>query len=170
MCKREGCQKPENKGRRGFCHACYKKDYRERFPEKEELAKKRWFAKIKGDPEWLAKRRAYRKANQDKGVLDRRYNLRRRGISSEDFLTELLTRQGGVCAVCKGAILSTKGRTPYSGVVDHCHKTGKIRGLLHRTCNSGLGFFGDSPEHLEGAAAYLRAARRDGDIIQDELL
>ena len=45
--------------------------------------------------------------------------------------------------------------------VDHCHSTGKIRGILCRGCNHGLGQFEDSPEKLQGAIEYL--ARVYGD-------
>lgn len=49
---------------------------------------------------------------------------------------KLLKEQGGVCLVCKKPIdLSIKGEM----VADHNHLTGNIRGILHRSCNSGLG-------------------------------
>ena len=40
--------------------------------------------------------------------------------------------------------------------VDHCHKTGLIRGLLCARCNKAIGWFGDDPALLEAAALYLR--------------
>ncbi len=58
--------------------------------------------------------------------------------------------QGGVCAICKEpcsrGVLS----------VDHDHTTGKVRGLLCRDCNSGLGSFRDNPAHLSAAIRYLQ--------------
>ena len=51
----------------------------------------------------------------------------------------LKTKQGGNCAVCKKPInLQVMGnKSDY--VVDHCHETGVIRGVLHRSCNASLG-------------------------------
>lgn len=51
----------------------------------------------------------------------------------------LKTKQDGLCAICKKPIdLQVMGnKSDY--VVDHCHETGEIRGVLHRSCNSAEG-------------------------------
>jgi hypothetical protein len=50
------------------------------------------------------------------------------------------------CAIC-GSL--------FDEVIDHDHITGKIRGLLCRSCNVGLGFFKDDTERLQNAIDYL---------------
>jgi len=49
-------------------------------------------------------------------------------------LKQLVAKQGHVCAICKKGFTKTDG-----AVLDHCHKTGFIRGALHRSCNGGEG-------------------------------
>lgn len=61
---------------------------------------------------------------------------------------ELSLKQNHACAIC-GRIMKDKL------FIDHCHKTGKIRGLLCPTCNAGLGFFRDDPNLLKNAVMYL---------------
>ncbi len=59
------------------------------------------------------------------------------------------------CAVC-GRKLGP--RTPH---VDHDHETGRVRGLLHGSCNRALGLLRDDPDVLESGARYLRRSRRN---------
>ena len=60
--------------------------------------------------------------------------------------------QGGVCAIC-GRPETRKRLKRLS--IDHDHSTGEVRALLCSDCNAGLGRFGDDPERLRSAAAYL---------------
>lgn len=70
------------------------------------------------------------------------------GLTKEEL--DLLLAQHAVCAICRSEDWGSKGPQ-----VDHCHTTGKVRGILCINCNNGLGRFGDDPERLRRAAAYL---------------
>jgi hypothetical protein len=71
------------------------------------------------------------------------------GLSTADY-NAMLRRQNGACAICRQ-------KSAERLCVDHCHKTNRVRGLLCRKCNTGLGCFGDDPERIEAAIAYLQA-------------
>jgi hypothetical protein len=72
------------------------------------------------------------------------------GITDEDY-EEMLASQNGCCAICLVNVTDLSRKL----VIDHCHKSGKIRALLCATCNSALGFAKDSSEILRRAADYL---------------
>lgn len=69
------------------------------------------------------------------------------GISEQDY-SALFIKQGGACAICR----ETPGKPL---VVDHCHKTQTVRGLLCDHCNRGLRQFRDNVIFLREAAHYL---------------
>ena len=84
------------------------------------------------------------------------YSLRKYGLTTEGY-TQMFAQQGGSCAICACAIHpmgSPVGRMELAHV-DHCHTTGKVRGLLCAYCNTSLGKMRDDPERLRRAAAYL---------------
>jgi len=54
-------------------------------------------------------------------------------------------------------------------VVDHCHTTNKIRGMLCNHCNKGLGHFRDNPELLEFARIYLLSYSKDSSEAEEYL-
>jgi hypothetical protein len=71
--------------------------------------------------------------------------MERYGLAFSDWNT-LFEKQNGVCAVCL--------RRPVQ-VVDHDHKTGKVRGLLCHGCNSSLGNFFEDTDVLKRAISYI---------------
>ena len=71
----------------------------------------------------------------------------------------LLSAQGGVCGICFGREVDAKQGCLKALVVDHCHDSKEIRGLLCQPCNLMLGFSKDRPEVLEAGAEYLRTRR-----------
>lgn len=81
------------------------------------------------------------------------YTLKKKyGISLADYNKKLI-EQNGKCAICE--IDHTKCLVGLS--VDHDHSTGKVRELLCRECNSGLGKFKDRTETLLKAVEYLKS-------------
>lgn len=70
------------------------------------------------------------------------------GLTKHEYAA-LLTKQKGVCAICKQ---SDKRRL----AVDHDHGDKLVRGLLCNSCNRGIGFFKDSPLLIEAALKYVR--------------
>lgn len=77
------------------------------------------------------------------------------GITLKDY-NELHKAQAGVCALCLNPeILKDRGGNIRPLCVDHCHTTGKVRGLLCANCNLGLGHFKDNSTVLQKAIKYL---------------
>lgn len=76
---------------------------------------------------------------------------KRYGMSREQY-EALLEKQGGKCAICRSP---SPGRKAIFFCVDHCHETGKVRGLLCKRCNMGLGYFLDKTKLLRRAIKYL---------------
>lgn len=72
-------------------------------------------------------------------------------------LRQLKVHQGGLCGICQLPIdLTQKGE----GVVDHDHKTGEIRGVLHRSCNAAEGKIFNAAAAW-GAKSTMQAAVED---------
>lgn len=90
--------------------------------------------------------RAWRANNVDvrrdkAAALKRKYNM---GIDDYEAMVFLQDSKCLVCD-CVADVL----------VVDHCHETGVVRGLLCNLCNTGMGQLRDSAELLRSAARYL---------------
>jgi hypothetical protein len=78
------------------------------------------------------------------------YNLKKFGLNFDEY-QNLLQNQGGSCAICKESIESL----PKALAVDHCHASGKVRGLLCGPCNLLLGNAKDNLDILKAAIDYL---------------
>lgn len=82
-----------------------------------------------------------------------KHNLKKYGLTEEDY-NGLLEDQQGRCAICRSDE-SHRTERRYNLFVDHCHSTGKVRGLLCHHCNVGLGHFKDQQDLLTKAIEYL---------------
>lgn len=108
-----------------------------------------------------AQQKAYRKTTDKwrgsnrEAVLDRYYA--KYGLDYAKYLA-MSEAQEHKCAICNQEEINTDPRTNRVRrlAVDHCHATGKIRGLLCFACNRALGGFKDSQDLLASAINYLK--------------
>lgn len=159
----EGSKPPCACGRlvhaKGMCSACYNRNKIATDPEYRARQIDRWKKRYHADEEFRTRVKAHaRKHEKKQNPTQRRARkLRLYGITVADEQGMLL-RQNGLCQLCP--------QPPKTGrilVVDHCHETGKVRGLICKRCNTGLGFFRDNPRTFARAAAYLMAAQEPED-------
>lgn len=125
-------------GRRNRCRTCMSEVWKtgyQKDPDKDRERVKKWQL---ANPE---KRKLIQK-NCDLKTLY--------GLSLEDY-RKRLAAQDGKCEICK----SPFGVGKLGPQVDHCHTSGKIRGLLCTGCNTGLGSFKDNTFSLATAIIYL---------------
>ncbi|WP_428950971.1 endonuclease VII domain-containing protein [Streptomyces sp. cg35] len=95
--------------------------------------------------DWRTKNQERYHRSQRNATLKKKY-----GITVDDY-ERMLAEQDGCCAICPSTALEESKFFH----VDHCHATGRVRGLLCNACNRGLGQFADDPDRLRTAAAYI---------------
>ena len=121
----------------------------------------RWMAegkvsrrKRKSASYWKEYRKQWLEKNKEKVYRRQRSNELKKsfGITIEQY-DEMFKSQNGCCAICK----THRSALPISLAVDHCHISNKIRGLLCRRCNQGVGLFNDDHELMFCAAQYIQS-------------
>lgn len=100
-------------------------------------------------PRCTSHHRAFRKAQRARAHAKRVEAVY--GLAEGEY-DALLAFQGGVCALCG------KGFAKKRGAVDHNHKTGRVRGIIHGWENTIVGRIRDSAEWAENLAEYLRVS------------
>jgi len=96
----------------------------------------------------------YQEKNPLKVALsDRKHKISKKYNVSIDDYNLMFKAQKGRCAICNSNSIGRKGAKYFS--IDHCHTTGKVRGLLCHNCNVILGKIKDSKEWLKNAIKYL---------------
>ena len=115
--KQAACHPDRKHAGRGMCKSCYRRWYYEQH-----------------QTDLIAYSRTYYRthAKEQKNACKNRALLRNYGLDSVDY-DEMLRRQGYACAICKVSSDAQKL------VVDHCHRTKHVRGLLCTRCNLALG-------------------------------
>ena len=118
-----------------------RKQYREKNPKKiKEIAKKYY---LENSEEIRKNKKQYREKNLEiykNARLKRKY-----GITLEQY-NAMSQEQDNVCFICK---------QQKKLVVDHCHNTGAVRGLLCNECNTAIGFLKETPQYFINALEYL---------------
>lgn len=86
---------------------------------------------------------------------------RKFGLTEVEY-RRMFDAQGGVCAICRSPETKVQSNSRAGSralAIDHCHVTGKVRGLLCGRCNLSIGQFEDDPELLRAAADYVALQR-----------
>ena len=85
-----------------------------------------------------------------------KHNVGRYGLTLEMY-DELYISQNGECKICHCKVFTPIDNAGMNktACIDHCHDTGKVRGLLCRSCNTGIGSFKESLENIKSAVIYL---------------
>jgi len=96
--------------------------------------------------EWREANKATAKDRKRKEHLQERY-----GLTIEEC--NLMLNKNSKCPICDKEFNSNVAKD--RPCIDHCHQTGKIRGIICGTCNSGIGFFNDKPEIMLKAVEWL---------------
>lgn len=125
--------------------------------EQNNIYYKRWRELNKED--YNKKRKEWADKNREKRTRQARSShLRVKfGISLDEY-EEIFKKQNGLCAICNKKQKISKdilGRKNYNLYIDHCHKSGKIRGLLCNKCNQGIGYLCEDIEIIKKAIIYL---------------
>lgn len=137
-----------------MCCDCRKTDNAERYQKTKEIKKAR-------QREYYARKRAeilFAPDREQRLERIRNQHLQRKyGLTSEQ-LEGMRKQQDGRCAICGGEPDHRSRATQRTSVlvVDHDHRTNKVRGLLCNACNTLLGMAKDDPERLRAASEYLK--------------
>ncbi len=167
----ENCKSEAKIKARSLCSRCYDKKWYRTFPRKRQVLQEKWQGNA------ASQRKAYKATYREKhpfsaksSWLRHKYGpaiLADRQRQAELFKTPhpsavygeyiewyhvMLERQNGVCAVAGCGVSGTDAKPL---VVDHCHRTGALRGLLCNNCNVALGLLRDSPALIQSLAGYL---------------
>ena len=99
----------------------------------------------------------WRKADVERARnLDYSKHLKRKyGISVEEY-ERRLSEQNGRCKICNRTPEEVQDKTAWRLAVDHCHTTGKVRGLLCRPCNTAIGQLQESADIIQKALEYVK--------------
>lgn len=102
-------------------------------------------------------KKCFKAMHLEEGKRDRRLQ-KRLGLEPGSY-QKMLKEQGGVCKICGMDPSNQTIKRKYRLAVDHCHKTGKVRGLICITCNLVVAWLENCPEVLPLALKYLEDSK-----------
>ena len=106
-------------------------------------------AKASGGVTMRAQCRPCREHVKWKSFIQRTY-----GITAEEYY-DMLAAQDNKCAICESEEVNSSRVSSGKLFIDHCHDTGKVRGLLCSKCNHSIGLLNDDVDLLRKAIDYL---------------
>jgi hypothetical protein len=145
--------KTDKRNKYGKCNTCKQCDAKRNQKRRDSMSMSEREARRQYEKEYMAKRdrssKNYYKLGGRSKKLEKLY-----GITEIEY-NNMFTYQDGRCAICSTHQSEHKHRF----VVDHCHETNIVRGLLCKQCNTGIGMLKDSVENLAKAIQYLSPER-----------
>ena len=119
-------------------------------PERRRAYQREYYRKNKEKQREYFKK--YYQENRDKTYA--KNLMKDYGLTLDDY-NQMLEEQNGVCKICHGTCTHSQRRVAGTLSVDHCHTTGKVRGLLCNKCNTALGFLNDDLQTVKRMVDYL---------------
>lgn len=145
-CKTRGCK--TGAYTKGLCKTCYNRQYLRRYWKTNPEKQREYKARYRGTDKGRSTEEQWRKTNRErlaKLQRDRTY-FKQFGLTPDD-VQKIRRAQRHRCALCR--------KKPKQLYLDHCHKSGRPRGLLCPRCNSLLGYFEKAPKMIQRAQEYL---------------
>ena len=135
------------------CKLCRNKKQKEYNKNNPQIQKKSWQKWASANREYL---RTAARINYRKNIERAKFwhVTKTYGLTAEQFL-RLYEIQKESCAICGQHIPLFNDGMVRKRHIDHCHKTGQVRGILCNSCNSVLGAFKDDPHMFRKAAEYI---------------
>jgi hypothetical protein len=113
--------------------------------EQRILDSKRW--KENNMDKFIISKNKWKERNPDRSRVN---ILRKHGLSIEQY-EEMLNKNNNSCWICSTYFIKKS-----DAKIDHCHDTGKVRGILCNHCNASLGFAKDNIDNLHRMIKYLK--------------
>jgi hypothetical protein len=143
--------------------------------EKQKIQREKRKAELLSDPVKLEEAREYKrlKAAEKRArdlnkpsVIARQkemkaiWHLKHYYNLTTECYDKLWEEQKGRCAFCGGGMKKIRGRGYMNPVIDHCHETGVVRGIVHGRCNLVIGVCENYPNIIKNIKRYLAKGKK----------